>query len=91
MRKVKDRSKRAEPPHVSEEATPFNSPCLCRFYLAGYAVSTMQAAPFIPGGFGKGFLLTKYNFINNIKNKVWKIGDLSKQIPIIWFQTTGGY
>ncbi|UVV59060.1 hypothetical protein NXY28_24920 [Bacteroides thetaiotaomicron] len=46
--------KRAEPPHVSEEATPFNSPCLCRFYLAGYAVSTMQAAPFIPGGFGKG-------------------------------------
>ena len=50
MRKVKDRSKRAEPPHVSEEATP----CLCRFYLAGYAVSTMQAAPFIPGGFGKG-------------------------------------
>ena len=54
MRKVKDRSKRAEPPHVSEEATPFNSPCLCRFYLAGYAVSTMQAAPFIPGGFGKG-------------------------------------
>ena len=31
------------------------------------------------------------NFINNIKNKVWKIGDLSKQIPIIWFQTTGGY
>ena len=36
MRKVKDRSKRAEPPQVSEEATPFNSPCLCRFYLAGY-------------------------------------------------------
>ena len=36
------------------QATPFNSPCLCRFYLAGYAVSTMQAAPFIPGGFGKG-------------------------------------
>ena len=54
MRKVKDRSKRAEPTHVREEATPFNSPCLCRFYLAGYAVSTMQAAPFIPGGFGKG-------------------------------------
>lgn len=54
MRKVKDQSKRAEPPHVSEEATPFNSPCLCRFYLAGYAVSTMQAAPFILGGFGKG-------------------------------------
>lgn len=54
MRKVKDRSKRAEPPHVIPEATPFNSPCLCRFYLAGYAVSTLQAAPFIPGGFGKG-------------------------------------
>ena len=48
MRKVKDRSKRAETPHVSEEGTPFNSPCLCRFYLAGYAVSTMQAAPFLP-------------------------------------------
>ena len=38
MRKVKDRSKRAEPPHVSEEATPFNSPCLCRFYLAACMV-----------------------------------------------------
>ena len=59
MRKVKDRSKRAEPPHVSEEATLFNSPCLCRFYLAGYAVSTMQAAPFIPGGFGKGIFFNE--------------------------------
>ncbi|MCS3198259.1 hypothetical protein [Bacteroides thetaiotaomicron] len=54
MRKVKDRSKRAEPPHVIPEATPFNSPCLCLFYLAGYAVSALQAAPFIPSGFGKG-------------------------------------
>lgn len=59
MRKVKDRSKRAEPPHVSEEATPFNSPCLCRFYLAGYAVSTMQAAPFIPAVSEKGFLFNE--------------------------------
>jgi len=30
-------------------------PCRLRlFYHAGCAVSTMQAAPFIPGGFGKG-------------------------------------
>ena len=55
-----------------------------RVYHAGCAV--------YPRWFRKrDFFLTKYNFINNIKNKVWKIGDLSKQIPIIWFQTTGGY
>lgn len=59
MRKVKDRSKRAEPPHVSEEATPFNSPCLCRFYLAGYAVSTMQARRLSPVVSEKGFLFNE--------------------------------
>ena len=40
MRKVKDRSKRAEPPHVSEE--------LRRLTVLVYAVSTLQATPFLP-------------------------------------------